>query len=212
MRSHSGLKAYKFRSADQLPYSPDIIFNGKLRCSDWNALNDPTEGMFVYSYPVGSELAANGFARELSNQQSRLKVCSLSLTYDSHLLRAHYASGFACMAIEVELPDNDPRIQAVMYEGVFCSVPIRPGMKAIEWANRVLVSKPMDWAYEREVRILQEQEWFTLPAKIERIIVGHRMDAAVFQALRIVCKSKGVEINRIGIGDEGIDADRVPNL
>jgi len=47
---------------------------------------------------------------------------------------------------------------------------------------------------------------------VRRIIVGQRMNPSLFEALRIVCEHKGITINRVGIGDEGIDADHVPKL
>jgi hypothetical protein len=79
-------------------------------------------------------------------------------------------------------------------------------------AEQILSSKYKEWAYEKEVRILQSGEWYELPKPVTRIIVGHRMHPAVFEALRIICEDRDITLNRTGIGDEGIDADRVPPL
>jgi hypothetical protein len=76
----------------------------------------------------------------------------------------------------------------------------------------VLSSKYQEWAYEQEVRILQHDEWHILPTPVKRVIAGHRMNPALFEALRIICEHKGITLNRTGIGDDGIDADYVPPL
>jgi hypothetical protein len=47
------------------------------------------------------------------------RICSLSKTFDSHLLWAHYASGFSGLAVEVELPDHAHNVRVVEYRGVF---------------------------------------------------------------------------------------------
>jgi hypothetical protein len=146
------MKAYKFRSAAQLPFALDIIFNSRLYCADWRNLNDPMEGMFVYSYNSTAGLDVKEQVARIIEEKQGFRVCSLSRTFDSHLLWAHYASGFDGLAIEVELPDASPVIKKVEYGGVFAPVsfdsPIDPGRVA----ERVLSSKYQEWAYEQEVR------------------------------------------------------------
>ena len=206
------MKAYKFRGADQIPFALDIMFNNRLYCADWTRLNDPVEGTFVYSYASDS---GNDYKKEVDKiieEKKKLKVCSLSLTFDCHLLWSHYASGFSGLAIEVELPDDNPEVKVVDYRGVFAFVSMEQHRNASETADRVLSSKYNEWAYEKEVRILKRGEWFDLPSPVRRIICGHRMNPSMFEALRIICERKEITINRIGIGDEGLDADFVPPL
>lgn len=206
------MKAYKFRGADQIPFALDIMFNNRLYCADWTRLNDPVEGMFVHSH---TSKGGNDYKKEVDQiieEKKKLKVCSLSLTFDCHLLWSHYASGFSGLAIEVELPDNHPEVKVVDYRGVFAFVPMAEHRNASETADKVLSSKYSEWSYEKEVRILKRGEWFDLPTPVKRIICGHRMNPSMFEALRIICERKGITIHRIGIGDEGLDADHVPPL
>ncbi|MGD9874527.1 MAG: hypothetical protein AB7T27_09695 [Kiritimatiellia bacterium] len=49
------MKAYKFKSAAQIPHALDIILNNRLYCADWSSLNDPMEGVFSYSYKETKE-------------------------------------------------------------------------------------------------------------------------------------------------------------
>jgi len=204
--------AYKFRAPQQIEFTLDILFNNRLYCADWTSLNDPMEGIFAYSYSSTNERDFSGLLDDIKLHKKKIKVCSLSTTFDCHLLWAHYAAGFTGMAIEVELPDHDSKIKPVTYEGVFASVNIENETIPAETAKRILSSKYVEWKYEEEVRILNDSPWYELPTPVRRIIVGQRMNPSLFEALRIVCEHKGITINRVGIGDEGIDADHVPKL
>jgi hypothetical protein len=204
--------AYKFRSANQLHFALDIIFNNRLRCSDWRQLNDPMEGMFAYSTRATDEQDHSDQVAEIIRHKKNLLVCSLAGTFDCHLLWAHYASGFEGLAVEIELPDDAPNVRVVEYRGVFAHVSFDGFLIPEQAAEQILSSKYKEWAYEKEVRILQSDEWYKLQIPVRRVIAGHRMHPAVFEALRIICERRNVVLNRTGIGDEGIDADRVPPL
>lgn len=206
------VKAYKFRSSSQLPFALDIIFNSRLYCADWRNLNDPMEGMFVYSYGTAEGRDYKEEVAQIIEHKKRLKICSLSKTFDCHLLWAHYASGFDGLAIEVELPDRSPVIKSVDYRGVFASVSFDMPMPPDRAAEEVLSSKYREWSYEQEVRVLQQDDWYKLPKPVNHVIAGHRMNPALFEALRIICEHKNITLSRTGIGDMGIDADHVPLL
>lgn len=203
------MRAYKFRSASQIAFALDIIINRRLFCADWKTLNDPMEGMFVYSRQSTDGYDYKKEIQQLIEEKKRLKVCSLSGTFDSHLLWAHYAGGFDGCAIEVEIPDNHPCVKKTEYRGVFAHFSMPNGHPPEELANQVLSSKYQEWSYEQEVRILQSQEWFQLEEPVKRVIAGHRMPPALFEAMNIICNSMGIQFCRTGIGDEGIDADYV---
>ncbi len=204
--------AYKFRSSSQIIFALDVIFNKRLYCSDWATLNDPMEGMFAYSYSSTAQADVAEEVADIVRENKRLRVCSLSTTFDCHLLWAHYASGFDGLAIEVELPDYSKKIKRVQYGGVFAFISIDDNKPTGEIANSILTSKYQEWAYEKEVRILNHDEWYQLRTPVKRIIAGHRMNPSLFQALRIICDRQKITLNRTGIGDEGIDADFVTPL
>jgi hypothetical protein len=200
--------AYKFRSSSQIPFALDIIFNRRLYCSDWHTLNDAAEGTPVMSGPREKHAEYLKYADEVSQQMDRIRVCSLSQTFDSHQLWAHYASAWDGLAIEIELPDVSHQIRKVDYGAFYCVIdPNRAD--STEDAKRVLSTKDKGWSYEREIRILDESKWFHLQKPVRRVIAGHRMNPAMLEGLRVICKAKGVTLCKTGIGDEGIDADRV---
>lgn len=207
------MKAYKFRSSSQFEFALDIILNNRLYCSDWRNLNDPMEGMFVYGSGAPGASDPKERVAQIIEQKRGLKVCSLSKTFDCHLLWAHYASGFSGIAIEVDIPERSSSIKHIQYGGVFGPYLSPEGNHSAEdAASLVLSSKYKEWAYEKEVRVLQHDEYYELPKPVVHVIAGHRMRPALFDTLRIVCESKGILVSRTGIGDEGIDADHVPLL
>ena len=203
------MKTYKFRSPAQLGFALDIIKNNRLRCSPWNDLNDPMEGMYIYSYGRENEVNAKKIVEGIGNSKNKYRICSLSQTYDCHLLWAHYADGFRGIAIEIELPNNSPSIRPVKYRGVFAGVNINSVTNEDEAAKSILFSKNAEWEYEKEVRVLSEGEWYELPKPVQRVIVGSRMSDVNREMIELICEKYDVEMCQVGIGDEGIDADRV---
>jgi hypothetical protein len=202
--------AYKFRSIEQLHYVFDIILNNRLYCADWRKLNDPAEGMFRYSNNSNDKKDCLNKVMEIAEKKRKYRICSLLKTFDSHLLWAHYASGFQGFAIEVDLPCHDNNIKQVRYRGVFADVLIKNYIDPDKTARNILFSKYFKWKYEQEIRILQEGEWYELkPEQIKKIIVGSRIEKSVLEAFKIICKSKEIELYIIRIGDKRLHIDPI---
>jgi len=202
------MHAFKFRPSSQIGFAFDIIFNQRLHCADWSQLNDPMEGMFAYSSRADAE-DPKKLIDQIIREKQRIKICSLSRTFECHLLWAHYASGFDGVAIEVDLPDRSPHVKIVTYRGVFAGLSIERIVNPAKTAREILTSKYREWKYEREVRILHHDEWFPLTKPVQRVIAGHRMQPSLFKALHIICQQQGIRFCKTGIVDEGIDADLV---
>ena len=204
------MKAYKFRSSSQIAFAFDVIINQRLFCSDWKDLNDPMEGMYAYSHGLKSDRSIiEERVKGIRESKRKYKICSLSSTFDSHLLWAHYAGGFDGVAIEVDLPDNTPDIRNVEPRGVFAFVDMDRFTSEEEAARTILFSKYSEWEYEKEIRILSENQWYELEKPVCRVIAGPRMSKALFDVLNITCTNLGITLNKVGIGDDGIDADYV---
>ncbi|MDX1699008.1 MAG: DUF2971 domain-containing protein [Melioribacteraceae bacterium] len=202
------MKAYKFRSSEQIAFAFDIIIKRRLYCSDWKDLNDPMEGMYAYNHSGNTDIIAER-VKGIRKSKEQYKICSLSETFDSHLLWAHYAGGFNGVAIELNLPDNDSNIKKVEHRGVYGYVDMNDFTSEEEAARTILFSKYDAWKYEKEIRILNRTNWYNLDNQVTRVIAGHRMSSALFEVLNITCTNLGIELCRLGIGDEGLDADYV---
>ena len=207
------MKAYKFKSASQADHVFDLIINKRLFCAPLESLNDPMEGAFVYSCNAKDDSSAvDTLASNVNKALKKLRVCSLSSTFDCHLLWAHYANGFNGVAIEIDLPDDHPQISEVTYRGVFGHFAYSASLTAEAAARQILASKYQEWRYEKELRVISEATWFDEDVTVSRIIVGHRVHPALFDALQMVCEREEVGFNKVGFGDEGIDADWVPSI
>lgn len=204
------MKAYKFRSSTQADFIFDILMNKRLYCSDWKNLNDPMEGIFAYSH--NNESFVEQKIKEIGDSKRQYKICSLSRTFDNHLLWAHYANGFDGVAIEIELPEDNQNIKKLDYDrGVFANVNITPNSDAEKIAKDILFSKYNVWNYEEEIRILHDQSYYQ-NIKVTKVICGHRMNQALYDVLNLVCNQLNIGFTKVGIGDEGLDADYVEPL
>jgi hypothetical protein len=96
------MKAYKFRGQDQIAFAFDVIFKNRLYCAPWRELNDTIEGEFLAIINDGDKPAEKHLKKVLIARYP-LRVCSLSATYNKHLLWSHYATGFRGLALELEL-------------------------------------------------------------------------------------------------------------
>jgi hypothetical protein len=198
--------AYKFRSATQIPFALDILFGQRLHCADWREFNDIVEGTPVTSCSRSRAREFLEHANAVAKSMHKLRVCSLSLTFNSHLLWAHYASAWEGLALEVEVPGLSNNIRKVDYKGFMC--PVDPDLYTVEEdARRVLSTKDAAWSYEQEIRIIAKADSFDLRAPVRMVIAGSRMKPAMLEALRIICEKKTITLAKTGVGDEGIDAD-----
>lgn len=208
------MKAYKFRSPSQIVFALDIVFEQRLYCADWQSLNDPMEGFFSLDYhPRTPPSLLERWLESVRAHKDRTRICSMSLTFNNHLLWVHYAAGFQGLAIEVELPKDDLSIVTINYRPqLHEQLSLRTEESHQDITRQVLSSKHMAWEYEKEVRVLQEGDQYSLRTPIKRIIAGHRMDQALFEALRIICKRKGIALSRTKFREDEVYDEPVPPL
>jgi hypothetical protein len=192
--------AYKFRSSKQIDWALDIICEQRLHCPDWSTFNDPREGFFEYS------AADSQKAEAIIRAKTRYRICCLSKSIESRLLWAHYAAGFDGLAVELELPDNQYGIHHVTYDFKLPHVAQQYDLGLDDMALSFLKRKDHEWVYEKEVRIIQESEWYPLSTPVKKVVVGHRFDKPLLQNLRTVCERKSIDLKCTSIENEGVRA------
>lgn len=101
------MKAYKFRTVENLHFVIDILFNKRLYCCRSEVLNDIREADVRVGNDKGGEIEIIKYGEEVSKHLKALRVCALTKSLNNHLLWAHYAGGYTGIAIEVELDDAD---------------------------------------------------------------------------------------------------------
>ncbi len=202
----SAMKAYKFRSAQQLNFVMDILVRKRLYCCHSDVLNDIREGDLLRSgTDAGRGNEVSDYGLEVGKEMKSLRICSLSRTFNNHLLWAHYASGYSGVAIEVELDDAEAVEVTYSNDFIFLSAFIDSASPEAV-ARKALVQKWRDWQHEEEVRIITKSEFYPLVRPISRVIVGARTDSALVSALCLVCSHFGIPVERAVLADWGIYA------
>lgn len=168
------MNVFKFRTIDNFHFIIDIIFNKRLYCCKIKDLNDIREADLRWGiYDSGPSGEGNKLAREILQQGREYRICSLSKSFDNHLLWAHYAGGYTGIAIEVEVEDNDIHKVAYSDDCLYYSDLLKERIPADEALTRILSRKYLIWSYENELRIITKEEYY--PVKyISRIVVGAR--------------------------------------
>ncbi|HUU41144.1 MAG TPA: DUF2971 domain-containing protein, partial [Desulfatiglandales bacterium] len=181
----------------------DIIFNKRLYCCPSNQLNDIREADVRVGNDQGREVEIIEFGDEVSKQIRELRICSLSKSFNKHLLWAHYSGGYTGVAIEVDLPDDE--IIDVIYDDDFIFLSDFIGKDTPEGtARHILTKKYKDWSYEEEARVITKTEFYELTRPISRIIVGSRVSTTLIRALQLICDHFGIKLDRMVIADWGL--------
>ena len=197
------MKAYKFRSAANLHFVVDILFNRRLYCCRADQLNDIREGDLRVGNDRGQELQVIEYGDAVATQLKELRVCALTRSFDNHLLWAHYADGWSGLAIEVELDDADA--VAVTYaDDLIYLAQLMESLSPEAAARQALARKYKEWSYEGEIRLITKSEYYTLNWPISRVIVGSRTSPALVSALHVMCKHFGITLDRVVVADWGL--------
>jgi len=208
------MTTYKFRSADQLPYALDIIFNQRLYCASKAQLNDPQEGWFDYMPWESREREQHG-VQSVVSEQSKLRICSLTATCKYIPLWAYYASGFSGLALELDIPEEAPEMSAMRYtnDRSIGLLHIDDPRRA---ARESLCMKRAEWSHEEELRIIVEGRddqagaYFQLANPVRQVIVGCRIQPAVVQTLLSISKERGFKLCGAFLKRDGISLDPYP--
>jgi len=98
------------------------------------------------------------------------RIASLSADPNNFLLWSHYADGHKGVAVEVDIPEDHPALCKVTYSP-FSSV-FTEKLQTKEDMRHLFNGKGDEWEYEREYRIICEQQFFNLDTPIRRVLVG----------------------------------------
>lgn len=150
---------YKFKSLDEFEFIADIIMNNRLYSTEFTNLNDPMEGVFEYDNTVDRSII-----ERIVGEKRKHKICALTKNYHNPILWAHYANSFKGICIEVEIDEKILTPHEITY-GSFTPIIsaeydniINFRQEPDQWAISALTRKYEDWAYEEEVRLLNNKQ------------------------------------------------------
>ena len=156
---------YKYLHPDRC----DVICNLKIRFTQASALNDPFEAVPLVKYEGDIARGGKSVIRQLDFS---VGILSLSRTKENLLLWSHYADSHQGYVIEFD--ENNNFFKSNLEEGIAKPLLVsytsqRPIIKMAddeefhyqigdffpEELAKILAHKPIDWAYEEEVRVFR---------------------------------------------------------
>jgi hypothetical protein len=143
----------------------EALVKKRLYAATYDQLNDPMEGYFIVTSGMISPRSLN----RLTEEQKRIRICSLTQKEDDLLMWSHYSDGARGIMMQVELIEDGLDIHHVSYsQAIYHS----EELENLSFSD-VLTHKQEAWAYEKEVRVLSESKYVNVA--IRKIVTGERM-------------------------------------
>lgn len=164
------MRLYKYKSLTNLWHTLDLVVNERLYCAHWRELNDPLEGRYEIYLGERSRTFESVMMTRIENARNVYRVASLSADPTNFLMWSHYADGHKGVVIEVDVPENHVDLIKVTYSP-FSSV-FTDKLQTKDDMRHLFNGKGEEWAYEKEYRIITEDQYFCLRQSIHRLLLG----------------------------------------
>lgn len=186
---------YKFRSFNNFEFIADILLNQRLYCAYFSDLNDPIEGYYInvipYTCKGDHRYGSPGYIPDTSptkvlrnvKDYQNVRVCSLADNYSDIRMWAYYASNYEGIAIEIDFSGIETKVEKVNYLSGKQEVVTHYMDQGVINPKDILKNKHVYWEHEHEYRIITDQQYFSIPDRIKRIIVGHKVSDNRIQLL-----------------------------
>lgn len=186
---------FKYRDFSNLQFALDIFVNKRLFAAPFESLNDPMEGVYLYSPGTltPDEIKA------IYTQKNKWHILSLSETFSNMLMWSYYANGHSGMAVGVTIVERpDVETRKVVYDDHLSVVGFAPTI-----AKEILIRKRAAWWHEREHRVFKlaspKSKGSFVEVDIKKIVFGIRTDEALKGLVADIARNfcPGVEIETI---------------
>lgn len=156
---------YKYRTIDNLKNFIDIILNNRLYAANYQTMNDPMEGHYLYDNNFLNQQIRN----MIYDGKMSLNFCSLSKKDNNFLMWSHYASGHRGVAIGVKIKSNKYIVKDIEYLDNLSQIE-----NYDDYTSQNILSKKLSlWKYEEEVRVFSSKNY--IDVQIEKIVLGNKM-------------------------------------
>lgn len=186
---------YKYKTLNNFKYFEDIIANNRLYLPKLKELNDPLEGIcnmnFGFagcSYYFGTPVVHPHYQSALDS----FRVLALTDNPNSIVMWAHYGDQFKGVCIQFKQRGALAAAKQVNYSNNLID-PL-DSLKYIpmtELAQVTLMQKSKEWEYEREYRVLvnDDRQYFQLDkGDIEAVYIGFNTSTENIELVRSVCE------------------------
>lgn len=171
---------YKYRSLDNFKFFVDIILKKRLYAANYQELNDPMEGHYLYS---NSPTSPN-LVDVIKDRKQKLRNVSLSRNGNHPLMWSHYADGHRGVAVGIEVDRSKYLVKSIDYSNNFLNLDHLSELRPYKMVEQILSSKISLWSYEEEERILLRGGATFDYVKVKEVIAGRRMSNQDFGFIR----------------------------
>lgn len=178
---------YKYKNIDNFKFLMDSIINNRLFAGKYKSMNDPMEGVYLYS-----EGQLNKSIKEtLFNEKNSQTFCCLSKQKNNYLMWSHYANGHRGIVFGVEIDNFNYFIKDIEY---FSGITHIDNYNA-ETSREILSRKLNFWEYEDEVRVFTKNNENYINVTIKEIILGAKMELEDETLIRKLVKKINPDIH-----------------
>ncbi|MEM8484282.1 MAG: hypothetical protein AAF564_01975, partial [Bacteroidota bacterium] len=153
----------KYRGLENLEFALDIFINQRLYAANFQALNDPMEGRFIYSRGSLSQ----DELRMIRGSKSDYNILSLSESCQNMLMWSYYGAGHKGFVVGVEIDDESTETEPVNYVEDLKLNERDDG----DIAKNILSKKLALWSHEREQRVFKRYDPF-VAVNVKELIFG----------------------------------------
>lgn len=200
---------------DRMAEEMDALLRGYVFCSNFQAMNDPMEGMYKSSRRVREEPNYEEVAADILNEKLGAGIASFAETWDHELMWAHYADGFRGICVAYNLTRLLARLPAVC---ALSRVRYGEGPHTLNLsglrdrrarARAVLSTKSVLWSYEREWRMFAGRtgKIKLAPGAVAHVYLGSRIPEADREQVTEVVEGLGIEVRATRINGYAIEQD-----
>jgi hypothetical protein len=199
------------REEDAVEQELDSILKKYLFCSAFTRMNDPMEGFYRPSRVLSGMPDYGDIVREITTGKSNVGIACFTETYEDVLMWTHYAGNYAGMCLSYSakellagLPHHASLARVAYVDEPPLVFPSQVS-NASNAATYILSQKKLNWAYEREWRVLGPVG----PVKIGRvqavkaIYFGSRVNLQ--HRRRILSRIQGTDIRAYMMEVDGYD-------
>jgi len=169
------------RSLRNFEFVVDLILKERLYCAHYSTLNDPFEGIYLsvtHLPPTllrrkGTQRVSRENPSRLYEQEKYCRVCSLSDSFEDLRMWSQYADGHKGIAIEIAFRGYEEDVTPVRYLDELKKY--SNTVLGTPFPEEVLSQKTIHWMHEREFRILQADEYYSVKGRIKAIYLGERV-------------------------------------
>ena len=140
------MRLYKYRGISNLEFALDIFVNKRLYAANFQSLNDPMEGRFIYA----RGMLDKDELKEIRGKKARYNLLSLSETPNNMLMWSYYSEGHNGFVVGVDVSDEYAEIEPVNYVD-----DLKIDKTQGEMAKSILTKKLKLWNHEKEHRVFK---------------------------------------------------------